>query len=43
MKFNWDKKYLHWGLTVFLVIAASMLFYFGIFHMETLRRGVRME
>ena len=39
MKFNWDKKYLQWGLTVFLVIAASMLFYFGIFHMETLKKG----
>lgn len=40
MKFRWDKKYLHWGITVFCVIAASLLFYFGIFHMETLRRGL---
>lgn len=40
MKFHWDKKYLQWGLTAFCVIAASMLFYFGIFHMDTLKRGL---
>ena len=28
MKFRWDNRYLHWGVTAFLVIAASMLFYF---------------
>lgn len=28
MKYKWDKKYLHWGLTAFLVIAASLLFFF---------------
>ena len=27
MKFRWDNKYLHWGVTAFMVIAASMLFY----------------
>jgi len=27
MKFKWDKKYLHWGVTAFCVIAASILFY----------------
>lgn len=37
MKFRWDKKYLYWGITTFLVIAASLLFYFGIFHMNSLR------
>ncbi len=26
--FKWDKKYLHWGITAFCVIAASLLFYF---------------
>ena len=26
-RFRWDKKYLHWGVTAFLVIAASILFY----------------
>jgi len=36
MKYRWDKKYLHWGVTAFLVIAVSMLFYFAIFHMTAL-------
>lgn len=40
MKFNWNKKYLQIGITAFCVIAASMLFYFGIFHMDTLKRGL---
>ena len=39
MKFRWDKKYLYWGATAFVVISASMLFYFGIFHMDVLIRG----
>ena len=34
MKYRWDNRYLHWGVTAFLVIAASMLFYYGIFHMK---------
>lgn len=37
MKYRWDKKYLYWGITAFLVIAASLLFYFGIFHMNSIR------
>ena len=37
MKYRWDKKYLYWGITAFSVIAASLLFYFGIFHMNSLR------
>ena len=41
MKFRWDNKYLHWGVTAFLVIAASMLFYYGIFHMKTLITGIK--
>lgn len=40
MKFRWEKKYLQWGLTAFCVISASMLFYFGIFHMDSLKRGL---
>lgn len=27
MKFHWDKKYLFWGVTAFIVIACSMIFY----------------
>ena len=41
MKFRWDNRYLHWGVTAFLVIAASMLFYYGIFHMKTLVTGIK--
>lgn len=41
MKYRWDNKYLHWGITAFLVIAASMLFYFGIFQMDTLISGIK--
>lgn len=32
MKYHWDKKYLYWGLTCFAVIAASICFYYIIFH-----------
>lgn len=32
MKFNWDKKYLYYGITSFIVIAASILFYYIVFH-----------
>ncbi len=41
MKYRWENKYLHWGVTAFLVIAASMLFYYGIFHMRTLITGIK--
>ena len=41
MKYRWDNRYLHWGVTAFLVIAASMLFYYGIFHMKTLITGFK--
>ncbi|MCH1983301.1 AI-2E family transporter [Ruminococcus sp. OA3] len=37
MKFRWDKKYLYWGATAFVVLAAAMLFYFGIFHVDSLK------
>ncbi|MCR4936244.1 MAG: AI-2E family transporter, partial [Oscillospiraceae bacterium] len=26
-RFHWDRQHLYWGLTAFLVIAASLLFY----------------
>lgn len=42
MKYRWDNKYLHWGVTAFLVIAASMLFYYGIFHMKSLISGIKL-
>ncbi len=30
MKFKWDKKYLYWGITGFLVISASSVFVIGL-------------
>ena len=36
MKLRWDNQHVRWGVTSFLVIAASMLFYYGVFHMKTL-------
>lgn len=40
MKFKWENRYSRLGLTAFCVIAASMLFYFGIFKMNTLIGGI---
>ena len=28
--FNWDKKYLYWGVTAFCVVACSILFYMAL-------------
>lgn len=39
MKFRWDRKYLHWGMTAFLVICASILFYYFLFHTTSIRTG----
>lgn len=41
MKHLFKTKYFQWGLTVFLVVAASILFYFSIFHMDILLRGLK--
>ena len=38
MKYRWEKKYLYWGVTAFFVIAASMLLYFSLFHMTSLKQ-----
>lgn len=40
MKFRFDKKYLYWGITAFLVIAASILFYYILFHRSSLSSGI---
>ena len=42
MKFRLDNKYMHWGITAFLVIAASMIFYYAIFHMKSLIEGIKL-
>ncbi len=39
MKFRWDKKYLYWGITAFLVIAASICFYSLLFHGNSIKDG----
>lgn len=41
MKFNFDKKNFAWGLTAFLVIAASIFLYYFIFHSSTITTGIR--
>ncbi len=40
MKNFLGKKYVQIGITAFCVIAASMLFYFGIFHTASIARGL---
>lgn len=42
MKFLKNNLYFNWGITGFLVAAASMLFYFGIFHMGIVINGIRI-
>lgn len=39
MKFRFEKKYLYWGITAFLVITASILFYYILFHGSSLSSG----
>lgn len=41
MKFKFDKKYFYWGITAFLVVAASILFYYVLFHRSSLSNGIR--
>ena len=38
--FRWDKKYLNWGVTAFLVIAAAILFYTALSFLPALSRSV---
>lgn len=40
MKFKIDKKYIYWGVTAFLVIVASILFYYILFHRSSLSSGI---
>ena len=39
--FRWDKKYLYWGVTAFLVVAASILFYMALNYLPILRGALR--
>lgn len=36
-RFRWDKKYLYWGITAFLVISASVLFYMLLHHLPEIQ------
>lgn len=40
MKFKFNKKYLYWGITAFLVIACSILFYYVLFHRSSFTGGI---
>ena len=40
-RFRWDKKYLHWGVTAFCVVAASILFYMLLNHLTGVRVALR--
>ena len=38
--FNWDKKYLYWGVTAFCVIAASILFYMAMAYLPAIGKAL---
>ncbi len=40
MKLKYNKKYLYWGITAFLVIACSILFYYVLFHRSSFTGGI---
>ena len=39
--FNWDQKYLHWGITAFCVIAGCTLFYQAVAHLQVFGTAIR--
>lgn len=40
MKFRGDKKYLHWGVTAFLVFAACIFLFYIVFHGPDIKQGI---
>lgn len=40
MKFRWEKKYLHWGVTALLVIIGGISFYYLLFHAGSFRSNL---
>mgnify|MGYP001625217374 CR=1 FL=1 len=40
MKFKLENKYFRWGLTAFLVIAASIIFYYVVFYGSDIKVGI---
>lgn len=39
--FKWDKKYLHWGITAFSVVACAILFYMALNYLDLVRDGLK--
>ncbi len=39
-QFRWDKKYLNWGITAFLVIAGAILFYMALSYLPVIGKGL---
>ena len=39
--FNWDKKYLYWGVTAFCVIACSILFYMALAYLPKIATALK--
>ncbi len=39
--FRWDKKYMHWGITAFCVIAGAILFYMALNYLPALGREIQ--
>lgn len=42
MKFKLNNKYFRWGLTAFLAIAASIIFYYFVFHSSNIKSGIKI-
>lgn len=42
MKFKVNNKYFRWGLTAFLVVAASIIFYYLVFHSSNIKAGIKV-
>lgn len=42
MKIKINNKYVRWGLTAFLVIAAGIVFYYFMFHSSNIRAGIKV-
>ena len=41
MKLKWNNNYVRWGITAFVVIAASIIFYYFVFHSSNIVAGLR--
>ncbi|WP_434309159.1 AI-2E family transporter [Hominifimenecus sp. rT4P-3] len=42
MKFRLDKKYIHWGITAFFVVAASIIFYLILSQLQSMKAFLAM-